>query len=96
MKQDATLSLRINSKLKSDVEEILDQLGINMTTAILMYFNQIKMQNGIPFNPVIPKPKTYNEYTEKELLDSINHSLNDYKNGNYYTLSEVEEEYNKK
>lgn len=32
-----------------------------------MYFNQIKLRNGIPFTPVIPKPKSYEDYSEKEI-----------------------------
>ena len=47
MQKDATISLRIDSDLKNDVEKILKSLGIPMTTAITMYFNQIKMRNGI-------------------------------------------------
>ena len=53
MQKDATISLRIDSDLKNDVDKILKNLGIPMTTAITMYFNQIKMRNGIPFAPVI-------------------------------------------
>ena len=47
MQKDSTISLRIDSELKKDVEEILNNLGIPMTTAITMYFNQIKLRNGI-------------------------------------------------
>lgn len=67
MQKDSTISLRIDSELKKDVEEILNNLGIPMTTAITMYFNQIKLRNGIPFTPVIPKPKSYEDYSEKEI-----------------------------
>ena len=69
MKKDTTISLRIDSNLKNDVDKILKSLGIPMTTAITMYFNQIKMRNGIPFAPVIPNmPKAYEDYTDDELL----------------------------
>jgi len=66
MQKDSTISLRIDSELKKDVENILNNLGIPMTTAITMYFNQIRLNNGIPFTPVIPKPKAYDDYSEKE------------------------------
>ena len=67
MQKDSTISLRIDSELKKDVENILNSLGIPMTTAITMYFNQIRLNNGIPFTPVIPKPKAYEDYTDEEL-----------------------------
>lgn len=67
MQKDSTISLRIDSELKKDVEEILNSLGIPMTTAITMYFNQIKLRNGIPFTPVIPKPKSYEDFSKEEL-----------------------------
>lgn len=94
MQKDATLSLRVNSELKSDVEVILNQLGIPMTTAIVMYFNQIKMRNGIPFNPVIvEKPRTYQEYAEEELADSIDEAISEYKQGRVYTIDELKKEF---
>ena len=67
MQKDSTISLRIDSELKKDVENILNSLGIPMTTAITMYFNQIRLNNGIPFTPSIPKPKAYEDYTDEEL-----------------------------
>ncbi len=94
MQKDATLSLRINSELKSEVEEILDNLGIPMTTAIIMYFKQIKMRNGLPFNPiVVERPKSYQEYTEEELADSIEESIKDYKNGKIYSIEDIKKEF---
>jgi len=94
MQKDATLSLRINSELKSEVEEILDNLGIPMTTAIIMYFKQIKMRNGLPFNPiVIERPKSYQEYTEEELADSIEESIKDHKNGKIYSIEDIKKEF---
>ena len=46
-------------------------------------------------NQVYQKPKAYNEYTKEELIASIDKAIEAYKNGDYYTLSEIEEEYNK-
>ena len=68
MQKDATISLRIDSDLKNDVDKILQILGISIETAITMYFNQIKMRNGIPFTPVIQNmPKAYEDYTEDKI-----------------------------
>ena len=90
MSKDATLSFRINSELKSQVEDVLDKLGIPMTTAITMYFNQIVMRNGIPFSPtIVEKPKTYFDYTENELAESVDLALAEYDEGKVHSLEEV-------
>ena len=97
MSKDSTLSLIIDSELKSEVEDILKQLGIPMTTAITMYFNQIKMYNGLPFTPkIINKPKSIYDYTEEELVNEFEKAIDEFKDGKGYTVEQVEEEFNKK
>lgn len=93
MSKDSTLSLRIDSELKNEVETILKQLGIPMTTAITMYFNQIKMNNGLPFTPkIINKPKTIHDYTEEELANELEKTIDEIKDGKYVTIEEMEQE----
>lgn len=92
MEKDSILSVIINSDLKRDVEDILLQLGISMDTAISMFFSQIKLNNGLPFTPVLPpKPKTFQEYTEEELKKSFDHASAQYENGEYYTSKQMKE-----
>ena len=92
MSKDSTLSLRVDSELKNEVEIILKQLGIPMSTAITMYFNQIKMSNGLPFTPkVINRPRVLSEYTEEELYDTFKSAVEEVRNGEGYTVEEVEE-----
>jgi DNA-damage-inducible protein J len=54
----AVINARVQPKLKHDVEAILTQLGISTTQAITMYFEQIKLNNGIPFKLEIPNKET--------------------------------------
>ena len=97
MQKDSTISLRIDSELKNDVEKILKSLGIPMTTAITMYFNQIKMRNGIPFNPVIVNaPKSYEDYTEDEVMMMCENAVNEYKTGSTISSKDVEAKLRKK
>lgn len=44
-----TLQVRMNPKLKKDVQKILDALGLDMSSAINIYFQQITVTRGIPF-----------------------------------------------
>lgn len=54
----AIINARVKPQLKNEVENILSQLGITTTQAITMYFEQIKMNNGIPFSLKIPNDET--------------------------------------
>ncbi len=54
----AIINARVKPELKSDVEKILAQLGITTTQAITMFFEQIKMNRGIPFQLNIPNAET--------------------------------------
>ena len=54
----AIINARVKPELKGDVEQILAQLGITTTQAITMFFEQIKMNRGIPFQLKIPNTET--------------------------------------
>lgn len=55
MEKTATLNLRVNPVVKQRAEEVLNVLGIPMSTAIDIYLNQIGLTGGIPFAATIPK-----------------------------------------
>ena len=44
-----TLNVRVDAELKKDVESCLDEMGLNMSTAITMYLKQIVKLRAIPF-----------------------------------------------
>jgi len=52
------INARIRPELKGDVEQILSQLGISTTQAITMFFEQIKINRGIPFAVQLPNDET--------------------------------------
>ena len=44
--------------LKSDVEKLLERLGVTTTEAINMFFSQIRMRKGLPFSVEVPSEST--------------------------------------
>ena len=56
--KSAIINARVNPDLKQEVEQILSQLGITATQAITMYYEQIKMNRGIPFELKLPNSET--------------------------------------
>ena len=73
MNKSANLSIRIDSKLKEEAEEILNSLGIGMSSAISIFLKQVTLHNGLPFDVKIPDPITFCEdLTDEELLQLLN------------------------
>ena len=46
---NTTLQVRIDSKLKKDVSKIFESLGLDISSAIKLFFIQVIRHNGIPF-----------------------------------------------
>lgn len=63
----AAVHSRIEPEIKEKAESILNKLGLSPTEAIRMFYTQINLRNGLPFDVVLP-----NGETEKALLDSRN------------------------
>ena len=62
MSKSATVRARLEPELKESAEKVLKRLGLNTTQAITLFYRQIEMNNGLPFDLVIP-----NETTRKTL-----------------------------
>ncbi|MDD4737232.1 MAG: type II toxin-antitoxin system RelB/DinJ family antitoxin [Kiritimatiellae bacterium] len=60
--KSATIRARIEPDLKSRAENIFRQIGMNATEAITLFYKQVELRKGLPFNVVIP-----NETTRKTL-----------------------------
>ena len=71
MGKTATVRARVEPTLKKDVEKLFNEMGISTTEAINLFYRQVKLRNGLPFNVVIP-----NKTTEKVFKDTdTNRSL---------------------
>jgi len=58
MSKTATIRTRIEPRLKSEVEDILAQLGLTASETVHLLYRQIKLQRGLPFDVRIPNPLT--------------------------------------
>ena len=50
MAKDTSISIMMDSQLKEQTEEVLDQFGLNMTVVINMLFHQIVREQAIPLS----------------------------------------------
>lgn len=58
MQKNAVIHTRINADLKAGAEHILDSIGISSSEAIRLFYKQIELHNGIPFDVRIPNKLT--------------------------------------
>lgn len=45
----ATITTRLDEKLKNDAQAVFDKLGLSMSAGIAVYLKQVVKENGIPF-----------------------------------------------
>ena len=93
MSKTDTINIRIEPELKKEVEETLNDLGMNIADAVTIFLKQVVLTESIPFD--IKKPK-YN----KETIEAIKEALEMIKNPENYksfnTVDELMEELNSK
>ncbi|MBR2067724.1 MAG: type II toxin-antitoxin system RelB/DinJ family antitoxin [Solobacterium sp.] len=58
--KSANLYVRIEPEVKEQAEKILSALGVPASNAINMFYKQIILHKGIPFDVVLPKNKSLN------------------------------------
>ncbi len=67
MPKSEMIRARIEPALKKDVESIFKKLGLSTTEAISLFYHQVKLWKGLPFEVRIP-----NETTLKTFRDTDN------------------------
>jgi len=58
MNKTATVRARIQPKLKEHAESIFHRLGLNATQAITIFYKQVELSHGLPFQLAIPTSTT--------------------------------------
>lgn len=54
MLKSATIRARVRPDLKDKAEEIFGMLGMNASEAINLFYSQVILQKGLPFNVSLP------------------------------------------
>jgi len=49
---------RVEPDLKHEAEAILKQLGLNTTQAVTLFFQQVRLRKGLPFEVKLPTAET--------------------------------------
>jgi len=71
MPKISTVRAIIEPELKAEVEKLFKQLGLSTTEAINLFYRQIKMRKGLPFNVVIPNKTTEKVFKETDIKRNL-------------------------
>ncbi len=65
MSKDAVISARIDPDIKHNAEQVFKELGLTSSQAITLFYKQVELQHGLPFEVRIP-----NKVTQQALEDA--------------------------
>ena len=83
MANTSTVYARIDTEIKENAESILSQLGISPSSAIQMFYSQIVLKRGIPFELRLPsrKPTAIGGMTREQLDAELMKGIESMKSG---------------
>jgi DNA-damage-inducible protein J len=58
MNKSATITVRLNPQVKKNAEVVLKALGLTTSQAVNLFFTQVSLNKGIPFDVHIPNKAT--------------------------------------
>ena len=95
MASTSAVYARIDNDLKDKAEDILSKLGITPSSAVQMFYSQIVLHNGIPFELKIPveAPVAIGSLTREQLDAELFKGFNSLKNERSLTAAEIDEEF---
>ncbi len=67
----ATVRARLEPDLKEETELIFEQLGLSTTEAIRIFFKQVQLQQGLPFDLKIPNDTTKKAIAEAQTRTQV-------------------------
>ena len=66
MNKSATVRARIEPNLKNKAEKVFRELGLSTTQAINLFYKQVELRNGLPFEIVIPNKTTRRTFSNTD------------------------------
>jgi DNA-damage-inducible protein J len=66
MNKSSTISARIEPGLKKKADNIFQKLGLTTTQAITLFYKQVELRKGLPFEVVIPSKSTRKTFQDTD------------------------------
>ena len=87
MSMDATVQIRMDGELKTQVENLYRSLGTSFAEAVRIFAQQSIREGGMPFRPTI---KSWDELTKEEINAKLSRSEADIAAGRVCTQDELD------
>jgi DNA-damage-inducible protein J len=71
MAKTSVIRARIEPELKNEVEDIFDKLGLSTTEAVTLFYHQVKLRRGLPFEVAIPNDITAQTFQDTDADKNI-------------------------
>lgn len=71
MNKSAMIRARVDPELKHEVENVFEQLGLSTTQAITLFYQQVKLNRGLPFDVRIPNAVTLHTFAETDAGENL-------------------------
>ncbi|MEX2531066.1 MAG: type II toxin-antitoxin system RelB/DinJ family antitoxin [Gemmatimonadota bacterium] len=71
MAKDATARARMDPDLKAEAERILAECGLNATQGINLFYRQVVLRQGLPFDVRIPNAESREAIRESETGEGL-------------------------
>lgn len=72
MSKTTMIHARVESDLKTDTEKIFKKLGLSTTEAITVFFSQVRLRKGLPFEVKIPNKTTLDTFRKTDAGRELN------------------------
>jgi DNA-damage-inducible protein J len=66
MNKTSTVRARIEPELKNKAEQVFRNLGLTTTQAITLFYRQVELRKGLPFDVVIPNETTRRTFSDTD------------------------------
>lgn len=97
LNRSATISVRIEPQVKEEAESVLKRIGLSTSDAVNIYFRQIAMSRGIPFEVKAEMPTriSADSWTREGFIEETNRRLAAAKEGKNLTFDEAKAKFEK-
>lgn len=94
MAATSSVSVRMDTTLKENAEQILNELGISASGAVQMFYRQIVLRRGLPFELTLPqaKPTAIGGMSREELDMELQKGMTSLKVGQRISAADVDRE----
>ncbi len=71
MNKTATISARIDPSTKQAAESVFRDLGLSASQAITLFYRQVQLRRGLPFEVQVPNAETREALRQAEARDGL-------------------------